>query len=344
MFDDDALTAEEVAEMLRVSKNFVYRLAQSGELASYRVGRKLRFTLRDVEAYTRASLRSSHGTPTPNDAPTPRNSPAPQRFPGSSPAASAGSSPAAAPESADGLPQAFSLDNREPFVIAGNDVSGDIIAHALAAAGLPVSRAYVGSYTALVNLYGKRANAALVHLYDRRTNTYNVPSVQRIAPGMPVVVIRLLKRRQGFIVQAGNPKKLTTWGGLLREGVRLANRRRGCGTRVLLDEKLLSLEARPEMIEGYDLECPTGLEAAALVSKGWADVTIGIERLAAQMSGLAFVPLQTEWLDIAIEKTPRTAQLVREIRKITESKSFHDAIDAIDGYEAVNTGAIIYEC
>ena len=215
MFDDDALTAEEVAEMLRVSKNSVYRLAQSGELASYRVGRKLRFTLRDVEAYTRA--------------------------------------------------------------------------------------------------------------------------------GMPVVVIRLLKRKQGFIVQAGNPKKLTTWGGLLREGVRLVNRERGCGTRVLLDEKLLSLEARPEMVEGYDLECSTGLEAATLVSKGCADVAIGVERLAKELPGLAFVPLQTEWLDIAVEKSQRTAPLVREIRKIAESESFRGAIDAIEGYEAANTGAIVYE-
>lgn len=58
--------------------------------------------------------------------------------------------------------RAFSLDGREPFVIAGNDLSGDIIAHALAAAGLPVSRAHVGSYTALVNLHAKQANAALV--------------------------------------------------------------------------------------------------------------------------------------------------------------------------------------
>lgn len=60
------------------------------------------------------------------------------------------------------MPRAFSLDGREPFVIAGNDLSGDIIAHALATAGLPISRAYVGSYTALVNLYAKQANAALV--------------------------------------------------------------------------------------------------------------------------------------------------------------------------------------
>ena len=331
MFDDDALTAEEVAEMLRVSKNSVYRLAQSGELASYRVGRKLRFTLRDVEAYTRSGMRASQGAQASNGpSPHPRT-------------AEAGPSPSAAREGMSEMPRAFSLDGREPFVIAGNDLSGDIIAHALAAAGLPISRAYVGSYTALVNLYAKQANAALVHLFDRRTNAYNVPSVQRIAPGMPVVVIRLLKRKQGFIVQAGNPKKLTTWGGLLREGVRLVNRERGCGTRVLLDEKLLSLEARPEMVEGYDLECATGLEAATLVSKGCADVAIGVERLAKELPGLAFVPLQTEWLDIAIEKTPRTAPLVREIRKIAESESFRGAIDAIEGYEATNTGAIVYE-
>lgn len=332
MFDDDALTAEEVAEMLRVSKNSVYRLAQSGELASYRVGRKLRFTLRDVEAYTRAGMRSQKGAQAAEGASSPSRT------------AEAGPSPSGnAREGVSEIPSAFSLDSREPFVIAGNDLSGDIIAHTLAAAGLPISRAYVGSYTALVNLYAKQANAALIHLYDQRTNAYNVPSVQRIAPGMPVVVIRLLKRKQGFIVQAGNPKKLTTWGGLLREGVRLANRERGCGTRVLLDEKLLSLEARPEAIEGYDLECATGLEAATLVSKGCADVAIGIERLAKELPGLAFVPLQTEWLDIAVEKSRRTAPLVREIRKIAESKSFRDAIDAIEGYEAANTGAIVYE-
>ena len=332
MLDDDALTAEEVAEMLRISKNSVYRLVQSGELASYRVGRKLRFTLRDVEAYTRSGMRSRKSAQTSEGASSPSHT-----------AEASPSSPSDAREGISAIPSTFSLDDRKPFVIAGNDLSGDIIAHALAAAGLPVSRAYVGSYTALVNLYAKQANAALVHLYDQRTNASNVPSVQRIAPGMPVVVIRLLKRKQGFIVQAGNPKKLTTWGGLLREGVRLADRERGCGTRVLLDEKLLSLEARPEAIEGYDLGCATGLEAATLVSKGCADVAIGVERLAKELPGLAFVALQAEWLDLVVEKSRRTEPLVREIRKIAESKSFRDAIGAIEGYEAANTGAIVYE-
>ena len=55
-------------------------------------------------------------------------------------------------------------------------------------------------------------------------------------------------------------------------------------------------------------------------------------------------PLQTEWLDIAVAKSQRTAPLVREIRKIAESESFRSAIDAIEGYEATNTGDTLRRC
>ena len=44
MANDDALTAEEVAEILHVGRNAVYDLAKTGELGSYRIGRRLRFT------------------------------------------------------------------------------------------------------------------------------------------------------------------------------------------------------------------------------------------------------------------------------------------------------------
>lgn len=81
-----------------------------------------------------------------------------------------------------------------------------------------------------------------------------------------------------------------------------------------------------------------GQPPATLHSKGCADVAIGVERLTKELPDLAFVPLRTEWLDIAVEKSQRTAPLVREIRKIAESESFRSAIDAIEGYEATNTG------
>lgn len=50
-----------------------------------------------------------------------------------------------------------------------------------------------------------------------------------------------------------------------------------------------------------------GQPPATLHSKGCADVAIGVERLAKELPNLAFVPLQTEWLDIAVEKSQRTA-------------------------------------
>ena len=53
--EDEALQVEDVSALLGVGRNTVYSLAKSGELASYRVGRKLRFTRADVERYIEAS-------------------------------------------------------------------------------------------------------------------------------------------------------------------------------------------------------------------------------------------------------------------------------------------------
>ena len=49
--DEHLLDAQDVADILQVSRNTVYNLVKAGELSSYMVGRKMRFTLRDVDAY-----------------------------------------------------------------------------------------------------------------------------------------------------------------------------------------------------------------------------------------------------------------------------------------------------
>ena len=51
MNQDEALTAEEVAKLLKVSRGTVYSLKDKGELSSFLVGRKLRFTRKAVQAY-----------------------------------------------------------------------------------------------------------------------------------------------------------------------------------------------------------------------------------------------------------------------------------------------------
>lgn len=51
------LTVEEVAEMLRVSKMTVYRLAEKGELPSVRVGRSIRIVEDGLDMYLRRGVR-----------------------------------------------------------------------------------------------------------------------------------------------------------------------------------------------------------------------------------------------------------------------------------------------
>ncbi|NOY93348.1 MAG: helix-turn-helix domain-containing protein [Deltaproteobacteria bacterium] len=45
------LTVSEVASFLRVNPKTVYALAKRGELSSFRVGRAMRFTRKDVQAF-----------------------------------------------------------------------------------------------------------------------------------------------------------------------------------------------------------------------------------------------------------------------------------------------------
>lgn len=317
MADSDPLDVNQVASLLHLSRNTVYKLARSGELASYRIGRKLRFSHEDVQDY----LQQAHGA-----------------MPSSADAGQTGRSISAHDESAD--PQRIEDDS---FVLAGTVMAADLFANQLAACGLAVTRSRKNSYYALSALYEGTVDAAFVHLFDWRTRKYNVPFVQRLVPGLPVVVIRLYARTVGLIVPAGNPRGLTTWGGLLRQGVRVANQEKGSGARVLFDQRLIGMEAVPGTVDGYDSSCASSVLAARAVAAGKADVCLGTAHDAAAVDGVAFVPMQIEQVDVALAKTPRTRSLVRNVKALAADAGFVSILDAL-GADTRQTGAVLYEC
>lgn len=315
MLSEKPLTAPEVADILSIGKNAVYALAKNGEIASYKIGRKLYFTPKAIDEYIAKLHVASdvHNTFEEDELTT------------------------------DTDPGTLAA-NSDSFVFSGRGIAADMFIDRLEMMGIPATRRVRSSYASLVDLYKGRTDAAFSHLYDQRTNTYNVPYIQRIAPGFPVIVFRLLKRMQGFAVAPGNPKRITSWGALLREDIRLANRAKGCGSRVLLDEKLLSMEANPCMLQGYMSDYPTEFAAAEAVALKAADVAIVGEHIAAQIDGIEFVPLQTEWLDMTIAKTEKGRELARTLRRIFEDRKFCDEYKRIVYGNASNLGSIIYEC
>ncbi len=323
MHSYDFLSAEEVAQYLQVGKNAVYQLAKSGKLSSYHIGRKKRFTLEDVEAYMESMHKTSDGSETEeidNDT-------------------------ALFAKPYDELTDAasFGMAKGTPFVIAGADRGADIIASELNASGTLTTRVNCASYTALVNLYAGAADAAVTNLYDQSLNSWNLPYVKSLAPGLSVTVIRMYGERYGLAVQEGNPKNISTWGGLLRENVRLANRTKGSGARVLLDEKLRAMEARADTIDGYTTGAYGVAEAVRRVKRGLADVTVGAEREIRDIKGVKFIPLTSAWTDISIRKTEKTRTLVREIKDAFVTERLQKRVAAMPMCDFSKLGSVVYE-
>jgi excisionase family DNA binding protein len=59
--DHRLLTAEEVAELLRLPVSTIYDLARTGRLLHLRIGRALRFSQRDLEAHLAERCRAQVG-------------------------------------------------------------------------------------------------------------------------------------------------------------------------------------------------------------------------------------------------------------------------------------------
>jgi putative molybdopterin biosynthesis protein len=299
MSNEDALTASEVSQLLRIGRNAVYDLAKTGELGSYRIGRRLRFTYADVQNYI-ASTKEG-GTV-------------------ASPSASRA---------------------KERLVICGQDIILDVLSNYVAQAGIEALRSYVGSYDALAALYKDAVQIASAHLWDGETDTYNVPYVRRLLPGVPTVVIHLTCRTQGFYVAKGNPKGIRAWEDLLKPGIVMVNREKGAGSRVLFDEHMRILDANPTEIAGYRNEVQSHIAVASAVARHRADVAVGSEKIARQVDGIDFVPLQKERYDLVVKKENFETYPVQVMMGILESGIMRDEFAGLGGYDTSDMGRIV---
>lgn len=198
---------------------------------------------------------------------------------------------------------------------------------------VPVS---VGSLDGLIALRQGLADVAGCHLLDAATAEYNTPYVRHLFPDRPVVEITLSFREQGLIVAHGNPRGIT---GLeaLADGIRLANRNTGSGTRVWLDHELRRLGLDPTRIAGYDRTLATHDAVADAIASGTADVGLGI-RAAAERHDLHFIPLFHERYDLVLAEDRLDDLALQRFLDPLSTASFRNAIRDIPGYDAGHTG------
>jgi putative molybdopterin biosynthesis protein len=313
MSEQTTLTAEDVAALLRIAKNTVYELVKRGELNYYKVGRKMRFTPADVDSYIADSRRGAG-----QEAKAERAA-----------AAAAGSSAA-----------------ETGFIVCGQDAILDVLTGHLdrrPKPDRPALRAYIGSYKGLVALYHGEVHAATSHLWDGESGQYNAPFVRRLLPGVPAVLIHLTGRVQGYYVPLGNPKGLKGWEDLKRQDIRLVNRERGAGSRVLVDERLRLMGLKSRDVPGYDQEALSHLSVAGAVGRGEADYGVGDSKAARQVDGVDFIPLQNEQYDLVLKKEDMDLPIVRALLEILRSPGFRAQFQYMFGYDIKGMGEVVAE-
>ncbi len=228
-------------------------------------------------------------------------------------------------------------------IIGSHDVSIDILGNYLRQMhpGRSLSSAHVGSLGGLLALRRGEAHLTGVHLLDEETGEYNISYVEKLLPGMRVVIVNLLYRQQGFIVPRGNPRGVRTFVDLARPNMKFVNRQKGAGTRLLLDHYLRKEDIDPALVEGYEREEYTHMAVAAAVAGGSADVGLGI-LAAANALNLHFHPVTEERFDLVIPEVYWETPYISSLLDVLANSEFRRSVEKLGGYSMRTTGQVVY--
>jgi putative molybdopterin biosynthesis protein len=190
------------------------------------------------------------------------------------------------------------------LVVIGSHCAGlDLIASELSRHGMRVKLLAVGSHGGLAAAKRGECDLAPIHLLDPETDRYNEPFLTpdlRLIPGY--------RRMQGVVTRLSEARGIDA---LLEDSsLRMVNRNRGAGTRILIDRLLA--DRRPA---GYPYEPRSHYAVAAAIAQGRADWGVTIESIARE-AGLRFEPLQAESYDFVVPESRWDRPPIRLLRDL----------------------------
>lgn len=328
------LTAKEAAEILKVKKNTVYDMIKRGDLKASKLGKQLRIRQEDLDFYIQYgsqakvvdSMQTGHNSNI-DKAEFEKNI---LNIP-------------SGPADMTGRNKITQKGMANQIIICGQDMILNLLANRLnQCVEENVFRSYKGSYNGLYAMYQGEVNVATAHLWHGKTNSYNIPYISSMLPGTDVIVLHLLKRKQGFYVKKGNPKRIQSFEDLKRADVTIVNREPGSGVRVLVDEKLRQAGISTQEVNGYQKVVNSHLEAAATVNRGEADVAVGSEKHSLSVPGIDFIFIQEESYDMVIRKEDFTKKPYQKMIEIIRSPEYQKEVAGLGSYNVENMGKIIY--
>jgi putative molybdopterin biosynthesis protein len=201
--------------------------------------------------------------------------------------------------------------------------------------------ANTGSTDGLKALNLGYTDIAWSHLFDPKSGEYNVPFLSSYLTNVKPVVVNLFRRDLGFVVSHKNPLRIRGFEDLAKKEVRLINRQKGSGTRVLLDHHLKRLRIIPSKINGYEREVYTHFEVGLSILSKEADVGIATVAVS-KLLGLPFIPITQECFDMILDRSTFFEKGVQAFIEILNSQEFRNRVERLGSYDFKDSGKILY--
>lgn len=225
-----------------------------------------------------------------------------------------------------------------PPVIAGS--SDPLLEWAVRESRSDLAVLFDGSLDGLQRFTARRALACGLHVPDPDSGDFNAPLVKRTLPGVPYVLIEWARRQQGLIVRNDGGKAVRSLADLKKKGVRVVDRQREAGSRILFEQLLKGAGMTLAALNIVSPAARSESEVALAVADGRADVGFGIAAAARQFR-LGFLPLAEERYDLLIGRRDYFEPPFQALLAFARGERLAARAAELGGYDLGGTGGVI---
>ena len=205
--------------------------------------------------------------------------------------------------------------------------------------GLELDLEFKGSLEALASFAAGQTDLAGFHI-PLGSHPGALAPYQRWLKPRQHRLIGFIEREQGLMLPPGNPARVRKLRDLAGKQLRVINRQRGSGTRLLFDQLLQEAGIDGHALRGYSIEEFTHLAVAATIAAGKADAGFGVKAAALQY-GLDFKMLERERYLLACRSEAADEPAMRRLRQAIASPQMLQVLKSLPGYAGADAGRLL---
>lgn len=338
-------TAQEVADLLKIRKTTVYELIKKNVLPSSKVGKQIRISQSDLDAYLNQGSDSGSGSmllqsvsqtvsrPVPQSV----SQPVPQQIPQS--VSQSVLQPVSLADAAENVLRTRDyLRYNNGLIVSGQDEVISIFSayFQLEPGAVPVILHSLNLYDSLYSLYFDKVHAAFAPILQGE----NHHLLHCMVPGVSLVSVQVAEVSYGIYIKKENPCQISNVKSLLTSGVRVMKGEKGSVCRIVLDQCMMEEGIDSEQLCVCERESISSLAAAAAVDSGQADAAVGSRSILTQFPDMDFIPLRKADLKLVFCSRFLNYPAFQGMVRVLQSEGFKRRLMQTEGYECSGTGDV----